>query len=128
MYIKRESTNLGQWRKIGLNILMLITLIVISLLRGKGDGYMTGIKKCSGVDWFLFFMLIGIAILLLAIAVWYLRYEYRDKVRIGYKFAPGEVKAEPKAILTISGVTLICGIAVGGLGLGAGLLLNPLLM
>lgn len=107
---------------------MLSTLIIVSVLRGKGDGMMTGVKKCSGVDWFLFFLLIGVALSLLAFAVWLLRSEYKNKVAIGYQFAPGDVQATPKNILTIAVVTLIVGLAVGALGLGAGLLINPLLM
>lgn len=107
---------------------MVIALVIISLIRGKGDGSMSGVKKCSGVDWFLFFLLIGIGFLLVGTGAWYLKREGEHKKKIGYKIAPGEVDGSVKVLLTIVLVTFITGFAVGSLGLGAGLLLNPLLM
>jgi hypothetical protein len=58
---------------------MVVTLIVISLLRGKGDGKLAGVHKCSATDWFLFFLLISIAITLTIVAVIILKKEYREK-------------------------------------------------
>ena len=54
--IEAESTNF-QWKKLGLNILNIFTLVVISLLRGPGDDSIIGVKRCDGIDWLLFCIL-----------------------------------------------------------------------
>jgi hypothetical protein len=54
---------------------MLLALFIISLIRGKGDGSMTGVIKCSGIDWFLFALLLAISVLLTIVAIFLLRKE-----------------------------------------------------
>lgn len=88
--MKKEQTNL-QWTKLILNWIMMIILIVIQVVRGKGDGSEAGIIKCSAVDWFLFALLIVIGIVLTIFAIIIIKKEYQEKVEVGYNFVKGDV-------------------------------------
>lgn len=107
---------------------MMVSLLVISIIRGKGDGSMTGIIKCSPVDWFLFVLLIAIGVVLTIVAVVLVRREYFQKCEVGYKFVPGELVCSPKVVVKLTLVSFGCGFAAGSLGLGTGIILNPTLM
>jgi len=74
-----------QWRKLGVNIIMMLALFVISALRGTGDGK-NGAKviKCSGTDWFLFILLIVISLILIVLAIWDLKHSDKIKKSCGY--------------------------------------------
>lgn len=65
---------------------MLLTLFMISLLRGKGDGSFFGVYRCSAVDWFLFSILIIIGIVLTVSGFIIVRKEHNEKVNAGYPF------------------------------------------
>ena len=73
---KYEDSHLKQWRKLVLNVAMILSLILISLLKGKGDGSMTGIIKCSGIDWGLLSILIISGIALTIVGILLIRSEY----------------------------------------------------
>jgi hypothetical protein len=70
---------------------MMGSLFVISFLRGDGTGAITGVIKCSGIDWTLFALLIIIAIVLTIVAIVLLRKEHNDKVACGYQFTAGDL-------------------------------------
>ena len=53
---ERENTNF-QWKKVILNWLMIVILIIISYLRGNGKTSPVDIIRCSGIDWFMFILL-----------------------------------------------------------------------
>ncbi len=125
--IKKESTNL-QWPKLILNFTMMIVLVIIQILRGKGDGSMAGIKKCSAVDWFLFFLLIFIGLVLTIIAIIIINNEYKQKVSAGYHFIAGDVKCTLKLVSKLCFISFTAGLLNGSLGIGTGLILNPILI
>lgn len=54
---------------------MIISLVIIGVLRGKGDGSGIGVVKCSISDDFLFIALILISIAITLIAISILNYE-----------------------------------------------------
>jgi uncharacterized membrane protein len=65
---------------------MIVSLFIISFLRGDGSGTMTGIIKCNSIDWFLFALLLGIAVALTIIAMVILSKEIKEKKEVGYEF------------------------------------------
>jgi len=77
---------------------MILSLLVISILRGDGSGDMTGVEKCNPVDWFLFALLLLIAIILTIVALLILRKEYQEKIEAGWEFSNSDLKITPKSI------------------------------
>ena len=63
---------------------MIGSLFILSFLRGDGSGSMTGIIKCNAVDWFLFALLLSIAVVLTIIAMVILSREIAEKKEVGY--------------------------------------------
>lgn len=58
---------------------MMIVLLLISLIKGKGDGSMVGVVKCSEIDWVLFGFLVAIAIIITGLGIFILNREYKEK-------------------------------------------------
>jgi hypothetical protein len=87
---------------------------------------MTGIIKCPGIDWFLFSLLILIAVVLAIISIFILRKETLEKIKVNYPFGKGDFKSTPKLIIKLLTIALISGFAVGSLGISVGLILNPI--
>lgn len=65
---------------------MILSLFVISLIRGDGTGSLTGVIKCSVIDWILLLILLIIAIILTTIGIHILNKEHQEKVDAGYEF------------------------------------------
>lgn len=70
----------------------MLSLFILSLIKGKGDGSMAGVVKCSHVDWVLFALLIVIAAILTVIGILMLIKEHKVKEEIGYPFVEGDLK------------------------------------
>ena len=70
---------------------MMISLLILSLIKGKGDGGMAGVMKCSPVDWFLFALLCAIGFILTIIGIIMLKKEHKLKESIGYPFVEGDL-------------------------------------
>jgi len=111
-----------------MNIGMLLVLLIISLIRGKGDGTMVGIKRCSTADWVFFGILILIAVIITGVALIILRKEYAHKVLIGYTFLPGDLECNPRIVIKLVTMAFLGGFASGSLGIGIGMIFNPLLI
>jgi hypothetical protein len=58
---------------------MIVALIIINILRGKGDGSGAGVVKCSRTDWFLFAVFIAIGLVITAAAVIVIKKEFTLK-------------------------------------------------
>lgn len=115
-----------QWRKLGANIFMMLSLFVISALRGNGDGK-NGAKvlKCSGIDWFLFILLIVISLILIVLAIWDLKHSEAKKIKHKYKFANGDIVCTKGNLTKLIIVGFFVGFFAGALGLGTGTIIQP---
>ena len=66
--IKRESTNLNY--KLGLNVVMISTLILVQVLRGSGsEPSVIGATRCTPIDWVLFASLLAFALVMTILAI-----------------------------------------------------------
>ena len=55
-----------------------------------------------------------------------IRYEYRLKEAVGYRFHAADVKWTPRTTSYLSSIAFICGLMAGLLGIGGGTIYNPL--
>ena len=69
----------------------MISLLVLSLIKGKGDGSGVGVMKCSSVDWVLFGLLIAIATVLTTVGIIILNREHKEKEEVDYPFVDGDL-------------------------------------
>lgn len=63
---------------------MMITLVVIAILRGRGKPSIIGVSRCDAADWILLGVLGVIAIIITLVAAKILAGEYQEKVAAGY--------------------------------------------
>lgn len=107
---------------------MVALLVVITILRGKGNGYLSTVYKCSSTDWSLLaIFLIGGAIIIV-IAVILLKKEYKDKLKANYDFVEGDLIFNHKIVAKLIIMGFFAGILAGILGIGSALILNPMLI
>lgn len=107
---------------------MLVSFIIIQILKGNGDGKMTGIIKCSPVDWFLFALLLAIAAFLSGIGVFIVRRSIKEKERVGLPIPPGGITLEPIKLMKLMFFAFFSAFCSAGLGVDLGLLLAPALL
>jgi len=107
---------------------MLASFFVIQMLRGDGTGDMTGIIKCSAIDWFLFALLIAIAITLTIVGLFIVRRSIKERVDVGIPITPGSIVLSPKKIGKLLFFAFISAFCSAGLGVDLGLILAPALL
>jgi uncharacterized membrane protein YfcA len=76
----------------------------------------------------LFVILIVSGFVVTIIAVVILKKEYKYKVAIGYKFCPGDFECTTLNSLKLPLIAFIGGMIAGSLGIGAGLIFNPIII
>ena len=111
-----------------MNFVMLILLIVVSLLRGKGNGKFATVSKCSVTDWSLLAIFIIGGIVLIFAAVVVLSREYKLKLKVKYEFIEGDMMCKPIIITKLIIIGLFAGFLAGFLGIGSALILNPIMI
>lgn len=126
--MKGERTNF-QWLKLFLFFLTLVLTVGSSVLRGsKRMDSIVGIERCSWPDWTIYaiyFLLVAGITLFSAV---YLKALYLRKVKHEYEFKKGDLKwTIPKLILLVT-IAFMTGLVSGALGLGGGVIFNPLFL
>ena len=58
----------------------------------------------------------------------WLNKEYAQKIKYGYKFAEGDLKWEGKLLIQFVIAAILAGFIAGTVGLGGGVIFNPLLL
>jgi uncharacterized membrane protein YfcA len=108
---------------------MMIILFVVAFLRGTGKKpSVIGVTKCDTVDHTLFILLIVSGLIVTIISVVILKKEYNYKVKVGYKFTPGDFECTTKNSFKLPLIAFTGGLIAGGLGIGAGLIFNPIMI
>lgn len=112
-----------------LMVTLFVSILVIDLLRGnKHFPSLVGIKTCSVGDWLLLATIFGICILAFLLTVRMIRQKHALKERVGYKFHHADLKYDDKTIIKLSILGVCGGISGGCLGIGGGMIFNPMLM
>lgn len=89
---------------------------------------MTGVIKCSSIDWFLFALLIAIAIALTAIGVIIIKRSIEEREAAKIPAIPGSLELKPKKIIKLLFFAFISAFFSAGLGVDLGLILAPALL
>ena len=108
---------------------MMVILIIVQLLRGSGlQPSLIGVSRCTTLDWSLYGLLIlaGVSMTLYAICMQRKDYEY--KKQIGYLFVPGDLKCTNKNAIILTLLGCLIGIISAITGLGAGVMINVILL
>ena len=67
-------------KKMTLNLITLMTLVVVAVLRGGTEPSIIGVTRCSTGDWILFLALIFILVMVTLQATKVITTEYKEKI------------------------------------------------
>jgi uncharacterized membrane protein YfcA len=110
-------------------ICLFVSLLVIELMRGhKHFHSLVGIKSCSIGDFALLGMIFDICILSMLLIVKMVRQRHKDKEEVGYKFHSADLKYNNGTIVRLAILGVCGGVSGGCLGIGGGMIFNPMLM
>ena len=87
---------------------------------------MVGIERCTWPDWTIYAIFIVFCLSLTVFSGFYLKRVYTKKVEFGYEFVEGDIKWTIGKIIKMIGIGMIVGVISGALGLGGGVIFNPL--
>ena len=118
-----------QWSKLSMNIGMVVVLFVVTLLRGDGNKpSIVGVSRCDPYEWALLATLVIVALILTVGTAIMLNREYHHKCDIDYKFVKGDFQCTIKNAIKLPLIALGGGFLAASLGIGAGLIFNPVLI
>jgi len=127
--LKREASRFPWFKLIILGVTWVIVLLSSILKGSKGvPSIIPDVKECSTWYWiisFSYFPLFGL--LTLFYAIW-LRRRYVRKLDLGYTYVHGEIHWKYRNILGIPIICFFAGIMSGMLGIGGGMITNPMLV
>ena len=127
-FYKEENSHF-QWKKLMPIFVVLVGTILQTLLRGgKGSPSIAGIGKCSGGYWGVLGAFVVISLVATVYSVVYLEREYRLKRICGYVFDESDLNFSLKNTLILCSVAFIGGVMAAIVGIGGGVIFNPMLL
>ncbi len=103
-------------------------LLVTSLIPGPKEHPLVNIEKCGAADWGLKGALVAVCLIVIFFVARSLLAEERLKEKLGYNFDKDDVRWNGKWIFFIAFFSLLCGTLASTVGIGGGVLYNPLLL
>ena len=126
--LKRENTHF-QIKKLLIIFTILVTLILVSLFRGSSKvESIIGIDKCSPLDFVFVGIFFFMCLLMCFITARILKKESDIKSKLGYEFVPSDPEWTWPNVFKMMAVGCFGGLISGTLGLGGGVIFNPLLL
>ena len=117
------------WMKVGLCFVILVVIIVHSIiLGGKGGPSVVGIQTCSVSYWIVFWLLFPLLFGLSFVIGQDLVKRYHLKRLHDFHFLDSDIEWSPKRMYITMVVALCSGILASLLGVGGGMIINPLLL
>lgn len=127
--VKKSERTHFQFGKMFPIIILFVVLTLVSFLReSHNQESFVNFERCSIEDWMLLSTFVVIALLITAICIIKLKTTYKQKLRVGYTFTNGDIKWENNIIFSMLFTALVGGILSGMVGLGGGVIFNPLLL
>lgn len=117
------------WMKLGLCFIVLFLVTLHSIfIGGKGGPSVIGIQSCSTLYWVLLFLIFPC----LGVASWIIGSrmvaDYHLKRQCGFQFLNSDIEWSPKRTYVTMAVSVGAGMTSSLLGIGGGMLINPLLL
>lgn len=103
----------------------MVVLIVITYLRTERD--VSDVEKCSGVDWGLFAILIGVAVICAIAGLYLVLRDYFFKKKIGFPHVPGDLAMGPINITNLKVLAFVGAFFSSCFGVSGGLLYTAIL-
>jgi uncharacterized membrane protein YfcA len=126
--LKEESSHLV-FRRMAIILTLFLSLLFMQLARGnKHYESIVGVKACSPTDWSILGLIFVVCIGSFLLVVRMIRKKHQAKTAIGYKFVDGDLKYNNSTIVKLSILGVCGGISGGCLGIGGGMIFNPILM
>ena len=126
LFVKKliiQERSHGQWRKQGINFIALILLMINQILRGRV------FKRCELGDWFSLVVFIILMICQVMISTRLISYEQSLKKKFGnINIVESDLIFSGKVLRNILGLGFVGGWVAGALGLGGGVIFNPILL
>eukprot|EP00003_Mantamonas_plastica_P024629 TRINITY_DN4626_c0_g1_i1.p2 TRINITY_DN4626_c0_g1~~TRINITY_DN4626_c0_g1_i1.p2 ORF type:complete len:192 (-),score=56.87 TRINITY_DN4626_c0_g1_i1:294-869(-) len=126
IYDRESKTPIG----VVVAIFLVLALMTVStLLKGRaGSPSMIGVEVCSSMYWTLTFVPIAFVISGIAFLVHRMIQTNKHKEEIGYQHIEGDIVYTTEKAAGIAAFGMLAGIMAGLLGIGGGMLLNPLML
>ena len=107
----------------------MVIMTVISLLRGSSkETSLLESERCDTIDWFLFVTLLLFCVLIFMLGILIVAQEYQRKVKCGYTFSPGDLKATPDNVGKLCFSSFIGSLLAAFSGVGPGFIFNSTLV
>jgi len=107
-------------------VISIASLIIIYLLRGtKSYSSIAGYTFCGSEYWVFAWLYIPVSLIIMIIIGKLYYNEYKEKLRIGYKFYITDIKYDLKTLIKINILGVIMGLCSALFGLGGGGVIAP---
>jgi len=127
-YMKRERSRFPL-KKLIIVWIILIAYILTAIFRPSDkSSSIVGVEKCSIMDWGLICIFSVFCIAMTAVSIFILQRENKKKKEINFPFMKTDIVWNLKKLVLLSGKCSFGGLFAGLLGLGGGVIFNPLLL
>ena len=137
--IKRDNKSIEKIKKIeGSNFhpkkifiilgILIISVTVVFLRGGKGLESVIGVKKCENLDWIIFASYGVLVLIFLILGDLVVLKEQKTKEQCAWEYHPDEKIFNKASILKFNLTGIVVGIISVILGIGGGMITNPVLM
>jgi len=126
--LKEESATLPPKKFAVIFAIYVIVVAVSFMMGGKGVDSMIGIENCSGT---YFGFLVGLTVVLIGIDIltgWMLIRLTKFREECNYEYDSGDLHWDLKKTVIVGTVGFIAGLGAGLLGIGVGLVMNPVML
>ncbi|KAJ3447546.1 protein yippee-like [Anaeramoeba flamelloides] len=115
--------------KIGVCLFNWIFILVFSLFKGGDEKYsIIGVEKCSLKFWIIIVCIYPVIIISTYLVIKYLDKTEKTKIKLKWKFNPGDIRWDRRAFILIPSLSLLTGIIASLIGIGGGLLISAFLV
>jgi uncharacterized membrane protein YfcA len=104
-------------------------MTIVNVLRGSTRYHsIIGLERCSYADWSLFATFLIVCGIVSSYQIMTVRKEQHLKDKVGYGVVPSDVRLTRSSLLKLIIFAFSGGLASGALGLGGGIIFNPLIL
>ncbi|CAG9334488.1 unnamed protein product [Blepharisma stoltei] len=124
-----EEKQIIPWRQIAKIFFVIVIVLTGSFIKGgKGIDSIFGLKQCNLLYWCFMAFYLAIYLAISIYCGWKLIVKTERKISVNYDFDENDVKWELKSTVKIGSIAFLAGIGAGSLGIGGGIIMNPVLI